>query len=247
MSRVSYYNNLYSALSKMYGSGSNSWLNSSKTSGKKNSSLNSISDLQGLAAEYKQIRSGSYKKLLTKYYENGGAEMENGGTIYDEMTNLRTVSGNASQLKSTVSSMKRSDFKNDVEGTLQQAKSFVDSYNSVIDNSVKVDRKGVLRDTLSLVNTTKATAGLLSEVGITVGTDNKLTLDEDKWKSAYSTTKQTLFGGTSSYASQVMYKASQISSGAAAGTGLTTKSPFYNNTGNYTKNNTNNSFLDMMF
>ncbi len=246
MSSVSYYNNLYNTLSKMYGSGSNSWLNQANSSSKKNSSLNSISNLQGLAAEYKQIKTGSYKKLLTKYYENGGTE-NGGGTIYDEMTNLRTVSGNASQLKSTVSSMKRADFKNDVEGTLQQAKNFVDSYNSVIDNSVKVDRKGVLRDTLSLVNTTKATAGLLSEVGITVGTDNKLTLDEEKWKNAYSTTKQTLFGGTSSYASQVMYKASQVASGAAAGTGLSTKSPFYTNTGNYTKNNTASSLFDYMF
>lgn len=241
MSRVSYYNNLYNALSRMYGSGSGTG------SVKSNKNTGNLAGLQDIASEYNSVRSGSYKKLVKSYYKNNaGKEDSQAGTIFDEMNRLRTVSGNASSLKGALSSLKRADFTGDKEGSLQKVKEFVDNYNSVIDNSVKVDRKGVLRDTLSMVNTTKHSSGLLSEVGITVGTDNKLTLDEDKWNNAHASTKKTLFG-SSGYGSQVMYKASQVASGAAAGTGLSTKAIGYTNTGSTIKQPTTQSFLDMLF
>lgn len=240
---TSYYKNLYNAYSRMYG---NSGVNSSAN--KLNGTANTLTNLQGLAAEYKQIKSGSYKKLLNSYYEKYGSENKGeggSGSIFDEIGNLRTVSGNASALKGNLNSLRTADFKDDAEGSLKKVKDFVDSYNSVVDNSVKVDRKGVLRDTLSMVNTTKHSAGLLKEVGITVGSDNKLTLDEDKWNSAHSTTKKTLFG-TGGYGSQIMYKASQVASGAKAGTG-SLPNVGYTSTGNAIKQPTAQSFLDMLF
>lgn len=245
-SRVSYYNNLYNALNRMYGNSSVSG-KASQNSNNSKSNISNLSNLQGLASEYAQIRSGNYKKLVKSYYEKGGQNESSGGTVFDEMSRLRTVSGYASSLKDSLSSMKRADFKGDVEGSLEKIKNFISNYNSVIDTSVEVDRQGVLRDTLSMVNTTRHSANLLNEVGITVGSDNKLTLDEEKWNNAHLSTKQTLFNGTGSLAERLMYKASEVSSGAAAGTGLSTRKLGYTNTANYSKQPASSSFLDFMF
>ena len=60
-------------------------------------------------------------------------------------------------------------------------------------------------------SSTKANSRLLSEVGITIGKENKLELDEDKLKNANISTLKTLFTGTNSFADRIAQKADAIS------------------------------------
>ncbi|MCR5584306.1 MAG: hypothetical protein K6F63_02580 [Lachnospiraceae bacterium] len=186
------------------------------------------------------IKKGSYKRLLSAYYEKYGNNGSSSATdaVTSEISNLKTVSDDASNLKDSVSKLRKIDFSKEenADSSLAAAKGFAESYNSLIESSVNVNRQSVLKDTLSLVNYMKKNSGMLNELGMKLGTDNKITFDEDKWKNAYSTSKSSMFNGVGSFGYQASYKIGKINSSAAAGTGKATPASNYTSTGNYRAN-----------
>ena len=102
----------------------------------------------------------------------------------------------------------------DYDAIYKAVKGFADDYNSLIDSAGDSDSKSILRRTLSITNGTKKNSGLLSQVGVTIGEDNKLTVDEKKLKAANINDMKALFSGVGSYAYNVSSAASMINSAA---------------------------------
>jgi len=203
--------------------------------------------LANLATEYNSIRSGSYGKLLSAYYKkmNGGDSATE--AMQKETANRQLVGGNASTLKSAAKALSRADFSDDTEAgkekNLKAVKDFISSYNSVIDTADDVNSKSILRNAVWMTNITSKSAGLLNEIGISVGKDNKLTLDETKWENANISAKSALFNGRQGFAEKMVYKAGQMTNFSAEKASYTASA--YKNNGDYTKVNAQSMYEDL--
>jgi len=203
--------------------------------------------LTNLATEYNSIRSGSYGKLLSAYYKkmNGGDSATE--AMQKETANRQLVGGNASSLKSAAKTLSKIDFSDTSEAgkekSLKSVKDFISAYNSVIDTADDVNSKSILRNAVWMTNITGKSAGLLNELGISVGKDNKLTLDETKWANANNSTKTALFNGRQGFAEKMVYKASQMTNSSAEKASFTASA--YPDNGDYTKVNAQSMYEDL--
>lgn len=183
------------------------------------SSFNSTNTSSGgsILGNYAMIRSGAYKKLLNAYYNktersNGASEKEDEASKASktEKISLTETRTSAEELSKAAEALKTTDFS-DKEKTAKNVKAFVDAYNTILDEADDVDTKSVLRKTVFMTGNTKTSSNLLGEVGITIGSDNKLKVDEDKLKEANPITLRTLFGSDrNSFASTIQSKANDI-------------------------------------
>ncbi|MCR4643022.1 MAG: hypothetical protein K5697_13475 [Lachnospiraceae bacterium] len=71
-------------------------------------------------------------------------------------------------------------------------KTFIDDYNATVEGAGESNNKNVLRNAAWMTRTTSMSERLLSKVGISVGSGNKLELDEDKLKEADISTLYTI-------------------------------------------------------
>jgi hypothetical protein len=204
----------------------------------------STNGFENLATEFNSIRSGSYGKLLSAYYKKMNSGDSATETIRKENENRQLVGGNASSLKSVAKTLSKMNFAEaSEEDSLKAIKEFVSSYNSVIDTADDVNSKGILRNAVWMTNITKKSTGLLNELGISVGKDNKLTLDETKWASANTSTKTALFNGRQGFAEKMIYKASQMTNSSAEKASFTASA--YKDNGDYTKVNAQSMYEDL--
>lgn len=203
--------------------------------------------LTNLATEYNSIRSGSYGKLLSAYYKKMNSGDSATEAIQKENENRQLVGGNASSLKSAAKTLSKVDFSDTSdagkEKSLKAIKDFVSAYNSVIDTADDVNSKGILRNAVWMTNITSKSSGLLNELGISIGKDNKLTLDEIKWADAHSSTKTALFNGRQGFAEKMVYKASQMTNSSAEKASYTASA--YKEDGDYTKVNAQSMYEDL--
>lgn len=214
-------------------------------------SANNTNASQGLSlGDYAAIRNGSYGKLMKAYYKNQEAEKseKSESQTKDTKQNLNLTKSYADSLKKSTATLmdsslwekktittkdeKTGESKTtkdyDWDAIKKAVKSFVDSYNSVLSKASDSENNSILRNGVSMVNTTDRTASkLLAKVGITIGEDNKLSIDEEKFKSAKINDLMTLFKGSGSYADQIATRASAISRATENGGGIYTKSASY--------------------
>ena len=200
--------------------------------------------LTNLATEFNSIRSGSYGKLLSAYYKKMNSGDSATQAIQKENENRKLVGGNASSLKSAAKTLSKMNFAEaSEEDSLKAIKSFVSSYNSVIDTADDVNSKSILRNAVWMTNITQKSSGLLNELGISVGKDNKLTLDETKWANANTSTKTALFNGRQGFAEKMIYKANQMTNSSAEKASFTASA--YKDHGDYTKVNAQSMYEDL--
>ena len=83
----------------------------------------------------------------------------------------------------------------DWDKIVKAVKTFVDDYNSVVEEIGNSDEKRVLRNGVWLTGMTKSTEKLLKKTGITIGKGNKLELDEEEFKEAGIATIKSAFYG----------------------------------------------------
>lgn len=181
------------------------------------------------------IRSGAYKKLLTAYYKNEkSSEAKNTEPDKAEKVKLVTAKSDATKLKESAEALKTSYVSEENRDALKDnLKSFVDSYNALIDSGSAVDNQSVLRNELWMTQMTTKNAGILEDIGIKIGTDNKLSLDEEKFANAQLTTMKTLFNGNDSYMGRVTSRASSIESIAKSEASKGTHASAYTFNGDY--------------
>lgn len=240
MGRINSYNELYgnsdtgSAVNKN---------NSSFLSGLSISSDNSAFNLN----DYSMIKNGSYRKLMKAYYANEKAQNTSSGK--DSVTKLTTMSERADSMGRAVRELmdkslwEKKTFTRINETTGEEetyedydrdsiagaVKNFVESYNKAIDAAGESNVKGVLRNAAWMTKTTAVNEKLLSKVGITIGADNKLSVDEKKLGEADISTLKTLFTGYGSYADKISDKADAMINAAKRAGGTYNSKGEYNN------------------
>lgn len=212
--------------------GINLFTNSCSTNNNSNNSLfssltNSSSTFS--LAEYGLIRSGAYRRVVKSYY----GSTKNTGILSAEEKNANKIAANesmttktqANNLKDSITSItsnldkifktKEEDGKTvfDSEEALKSVKDFVSKYNELIDTVSESDDNTILRNGVWMTGEMSAYSKALSEVGITIGSDNKLSLNETDFEEADVSNLKTLFGNNSySLAGSIISKATTIAS-----------------------------------
>lgn len=197
--------------------------------------------------DYASIKNGSYGKLLKSYYAKQDADKLS-KTGDNNQTSMLIRSG-ADSLKKSAEALnddslwekkkiKKKDEKTGVETETEDydweaitkaVKTFVDDYNSVVEETGKSETKAVLRNAVWMTGATKKMGHLLGKAGITIGKGNKLELDEKELKEADISTLKTLFTGHGSLADKITQKAGNISREAAGSRNTYTRSGSYAN------------------
>ena len=202
-------------------------------------SLNNNSNNFINLTDYKQIKSGSYGKLLKAYYAD---EAKNNPVKTTKKANdknqvksskIKTQADNpeltktkakADALKTSASKLsspslwEKKDGKVDKEKAKEHVKDFVKSYNDVLEQSKKSGSKEVEKNAKWMTDLTDTLSKTLDKVGIKVGDDKKLSFDEDKFDKAKDSTVESMFKGTYSYAGQIEAKASGLASASLMNT-----------------------------
>ncbi|MCR5798564.1 MAG: hypothetical protein K6G69_00650 [Lachnospiraceae bacterium] len=180
-------------------------------------------------SDYSLIKRGGYKKLMKSYYDeqsgkttNKTKELNSGKTDPNkkgfaiDKTGLTQMKKEADGLKTAVEAFNKDDLwkqtngEYDMEKIAGAVKNFVSEYNDVVSRSSKVDSKEISQSMGYMSSMTGTMSKALSKIGVTVGFDGKLAVNEDALKKASVTSVRSLFEGSASYGSQVEAKASEI-------------------------------------
>lgn len=190
-------NNLFSSFSEL----------SSIRSGSYGKLLNSYYEQTGVTSSKAKSTTGTdntsrgyYEKYLKE--KEAKAEKEKDKNTSAPVTDSNAkVASNANQMVSSIDKLSSADtYKTNsageynVDAILKEAKSYVDAYNSVVDGSKKTEVSGVSSNVSSMTKVTSTYAKKLAEIGITIGNDKKLSLNEDTFKNADMSKVKETFG-----------------------------------------------------
>lgn len=206
--------NLYgSMMANKYGSSYAKYSNSTQTL---NDLLNSNA-LKNKSDEFRSQFSDLYKSIFGTSANDENSLVGNRQAVKAASAN---VGGSAESIKDFANKLSYGG-ELDVDAYKAQAQSFVDNYNSMIDKLANSENQSVLQKGVLMVNTAKVYTSSLQRAGITLGSDNKLTLADDLSKVKALDVK-TLFG-TNGFSDKVISKARDINS-LSGGYGVFTKS-----------------------
>ena len=217
------------------------------------------SDILGINySDWATIRSGSYFKLLNAYYGKGGQVSDSDDTTSsststskDSTRTLAVIESDAKSVEKSVAALQETGDKSlfnevtktdengnkttgyDTDAIYKAVKNFTDSYNSLIDEVGNSNTKSILRAGASMVNVTEANRKSLSDIGISIGADNKLTIDEEKFKKADMSKVKAMFADNSYYGTEVKRQAGRAESYAKS---EAAKANTYQKSGSYTYN-----------
>ena len=146
---------------------------------------NSTSDLLALMKKADQIRSKDYQKNMIKEYEKAFSGSDVG--TYESEKKLASDAAVLGKSASVLAAASRTDFE-DKDKLVSNVKSFVEDYNTVVDSLQKSESVDALKKGVYMTNTAKAYSSALGRIGLRVGSDNKLTLNEETRKAADTNT-----------------------------------------------------------
>ena len=129
----------------------------------------------------------------------------------------------------------------DTDAIYKAVDKFVSSYNTMIDRGGDSENERVLKTTLSAVQNTKKNEDALNSIGIMIGSDNKLSIDADKFKAADMDTVKSLFNKTASFGYQTSANASMLSFYAER---AASQASIYGANGTYTYNYQSGNLYD---
>ncbi len=228
-----------------------------------NSSLFSSSMSGIDLSTYASIKNGSYKKLLKHYYaqnnpKTGSSSNSSSKTDWDPTTGNKTVSKNknnamsvrddAEQLSKTVSKLGKSSLwekkqvkaedgtvteEYDKDAIYKAVSEFVKDYNSLIESSGNSEDTRVLRTASNMVNYTKANKDMLEGIGISIGKDNKLSIDEKAFKDSEMASVKSAFQGVGSYGRSVASNATMMYGSAISQLAKLSSTNMYGSNGSY--------------
>lgn len=192
---------LYGAqLAKKYGS------TSTKAATKSLEDLLKSSSLKNKSSIFREQFSNLYKSIYGINDDSNSSDSET--RSLQSIKSASASAGSAAEsIKSYANSLKYGG-EVDLDAYKAQAQSFVDSYNGMIDKVGNSDSTGVLQKGVLMTNTGKVYSSALKRAGITLGSDNKLTLNDDL--SGVSATDIKTTFGTNGFSDKVIQKASQI-------------------------------------
>lgn len=199
-------------------------------------------------SDYAAIKNGSYRKLMKSYYTQNKTEHSISSTDKTnknekidkaDSSGLSKMKSEADELKKAADALQSEDMwtKNngeyDMDKITSAIKTFAKEYNDVIDQSGKVNSKDVATDTKFMMSITNTLSKSLSKIGVSLGTDGKLSVNEETLNNAKQNDLKALFSDSYSYGGQVSQKASSIGSSALRSSSL------YSSTGQYSNSFSN--------
>lgn len=201
-----------------YGIGDNSFLSSYFGNSSSNSSqVSGYSSLSSMLGDLSMIQKGTYKKSLKAYYalQKTSSQDDESSKTTDSDTTLSLLKSSAKSLNQSAKKLVSTDYgKVTSENLLKDVKQFISDYNETLDVSGKLNTCSMLKTAVWTKNQMNASEGLLNKVGITIGEDNKLAIDEEAFKELFESGRHseitTLFKGTNSLASRIAQKASTL-------------------------------------
>lgn len=202
------------------------------------SSQNNLYSSVSLANEHKSIKNGSYGKLLKAYYSksqnaNSSDWVKKNANVNDTKK-ISEVKSDAVDVKRSVTVINNKLIDSGNQDKIKTAiKEFADNYNSLVMAAKDSTNTSIKKQTKSLTNNTYVYSDLLKGVGITVNSDNTLSVNEDTLTQASASTLKTLFTNKGSFGDNTSTKASMIYN--TANSALSTGG-IYDNTAS--KNNT---------
>ena len=110
----------------------------------------------------------------------------------------------------SVANLKSSELWSKTDEAYKAVTDFVKNYNSLVSSTGDSTSRYILNTASTMVRYTKANSDLLKQIGISIGSDNKLTVDEGKFKSADMAVARSVFTGAGSYGQTISAKASTI-------------------------------------
>lgn len=179
--------------------------------GKFSSSTQSLNDL--LSSRALKNKSDIYREQFSNLYKqiygitDEGEDTSSVSTAQAVKSASANAGGAAESMKSFANGLKYGG-QLDVDAYKAQAQSFVDNYNTMIDKVGNSDKSSVLQKGVLMVNTGKVYSSSLKRAGITVGSDNKLTLNDDLSKVKASDVKFVF--GSNGFSDKVIRKSRQI-------------------------------------
>lgn len=198
--------------------------------------------------DYALIKSGSYKKLLNAYYKKTDGTNSKEATEADKLEKKNLVLAKDAAVKMAEASKKLKNLdlsEGNRENIKKTVKEFVDAYNGMVDAGADVDNTSVLKNTLWMTQTTAKNAKVLDEIGISVGENNKLVLDEEKLDKARMTSLSTIFKGAGGIADKMLGRATKIGTIAASAAQQGVRASNYTNNGDF-KSLTTSSIYDAL-
>lgn len=145
---------------------------------------------------------------------------------------LSGIKSSSKSLETAAKDLSGMDFDTSTREELYDAaKKYVSGYNSVLTEAKKTDNVSLTQSVKWMKDDTKAREKILAKVGITIGTDGALTLDEEKFKSANQSDIETLMKGSGSLAGRAAQRATGLYNLAANQISFNSGSTLYSSSG----------------
>ncbi len=176
--------------------------------------------------DYAAIKNGSYAKLMKAYYSSNSSDevkslvsssttSQSSSLSEDDAQTLAEVQSTTDALKETADKLIATDEDSvfadeDMDAIYSAVKAFVDDYNSVITAASSASSTSIANRLQNMVNITSVSSNSLAKVGITINSDNTLSIDEDTFKSADLDKIENLFQEKGSYGYNISAQASYI-------------------------------------
>lgn len=214
----------------------NSFFNYSGSLFSTTSSSSSSSSSSNILGDYAAIKNGSYYKLLKAYYANEESQ-ETSSTAAADKVNVVTLREDAVTLKKAADALKTtgedslfnkktvtstdsttgettttSDY--DYDAIYDAAKSFIDAYNSMLESAGNVSTSIVEKKMNITTSFLRNNSDLLTDAGISIASDGKLSIDKTKFMESDMGTLKTIFNGTNSISDKLSKRASDMYSTA---------------------------------
>lgn len=182
-------------------------------------SSNSGSSLISSLGDMQMIRSGVYKKAMKSLYAAKKEEVAKSGDsdsikesgAADSKVSLSNLKSSAQKLYKAANELKSAKYDGaKPEDLLDKVKGFVTQYNNTLNSTKNMNSYSILQTAVWGTEQMNISEGLLNKVGISIGEDNTLSIDEEKFKEAKMSDLKALFSGSSSLADRLSQKASTL-------------------------------------
>ncbi|MCR5769371.1 MAG: hypothetical protein K6G45_12940 [Lachnospiraceae bacterium] len=212
------------------------------------------SSLYSGMSQMSSIRSGDYVKALKVLYaKNNNAPVSkvknssknvtkvNNNLLNPYSTGIGSVQKESRELAASASSLLNKGSNNlffnekvyDSDAAFKAVNEFVTNYNETVTATENAGNSNVKILSDSMVRITGNMRGSLSKVGLTVGSDGKLSINKTDFKNADLKDVRATFSGNASYANMIMSSASRIESASEQqnliNTGIYGRLGMYNN------------------
>jgi len=190
------------------------------------SSSSSSSSSTSFLSDWYSITNGSYAKLMKAYYSSDASSSSDTTSSLVSSSNNNYVSLNdAKSLNDAIDTLsddslyekvttKDSDGNTttdyDWDSLYSAAEDFVDSYNDLVSSGGNSSVSGVLVNVSSMTNYSSASKSVLASVGISINSDNTLSINETKFKTADISDIKSVFNSAGGYASMISSNASMV-------------------------------------